>query len=93
MIAIPAVSFELALKYLLCSYYNHRSLHISFDYDDIFKRSMIEDRRRYKNLVIKVATLLSIQVIPSLDEVIEKYGGTRFKPDIQRMTEKYKVGL
>lgn len=54
---------------------------------------MLEDQKKYKALVIKVATLLSIPVVPTLDEVIEKYGGTRFKPDIQRMTDKYKVGI
>lgn len=70
-----------------------RSLHIPFDYADIFKRSMLEDQRKYKNLVIKVAILLSIPVVPTLDEVIKKYGGIRFKPDIQRMAEKYKVGI
>ena len=66
---------------------------VIFDYADIFKRSMLEDQRKYNNLVIKVAILLSIPVVPTLDEVIEKYGGIRFKPDIQRMAEKYKVGI
>lgn len=52
---------------------------------------MIENRQRYMNLVIKVGTLLSINTTPSLDSVMEKFGGNRYKEEAIRMAEEYRV--
>lgn len=52
---------------------------------------MIENKQRYMNLVIKVGTLLSINITPSLDSVMEKFGGNRYKEEVIRMAEEYRV--
>lgn len=54
---------------------------------------MLDDRRLYMNLVIKVATLLSINLTPSLDRVVERFGGERYKEKIKQIEEEYKVHL
>ena len=52
---------------------------------------MLQSKKQYMDLLTKVATLLSIPVIPSLEIVLEKFGGTRYKAEIIRLTEEYKV--
>lgn len=67
------------------------SLGREFNYDDIPKRSMLSDTQQYTPLVSKVAMALNIPIYPSLDELVKRYGGERFKERIKDRLEKYKV--
>ena len=66
-------------------------LHIDFDYADIQKRSMVSDPNVYRSVVARIASFLSLPVVPYLKSLIEKYGGDRFKSKIIEMTGEYKV--
>ena len=52
---------------------------------------MLQSKKQYMDLLTKVATLLSIPVVPTLETVLEKFGGTRYKAEVTRLTEEYKV--
>lgn len=52
---------------------------------------MIDNKKRYIELLRKVSTLLSLPITPSIDIVMEKFGGHRYKSEIARMSEEYRV--
>ena len=54
---------------------------------------MLEDKKRYLTLLVKVAALLSINVVPSLDSAVSQFGGDRFKEEIQKYSMEYQVCL
>lgn len=69
------------------------SLGREFNYDDIPKRSMLSDTQQYTPLVSKVAMALNIPIYPSLDELVKRYGGERFKERIKDRLEKYRYRM
>ena len=52
---------------------------------------MLDDKKRYLTLLVKVAALLSINVVPSLDVAVAQFGGDRFKEEIAKLSVEYKV--
>ena len=52
---------------------------------------MLSDTRQFKPLVSKLAMGLSIPIYPSVDTLVKRYGGERYREQILDRIAEYKV--
>ena len=70
---------------------NHSENGVQFDYNDIYKRSMLADQSTYRNVVSILSATLGISIIPKLESLTERYGFQRYDGKIRSMLQQYRV--